>query len=70
MGATALGPRLRAGLRWQGALASLFYGLPWLGKELEGQDEGQLGGLVRLNFNFRGPPRGAFATFSGAVPPC
>ena len=44
--------RLRAGLHWQGAQTSLFYGLTWLGKEFEGQDEGQLVGSVRLNFNF------------------
>lgn len=45
--------RARAGLHWQpGPGTSLFYGLAWLSPEFEGQDEGQLIGQVKLNFNF------------------
>ncbi|MDX5384144.1 MAG: lipid A deacylase LpxR family protein [Rhodobacterales bacterium] len=44
--------RLRAGLHWQGERTALFYGLTWLGKEFEGQDEGQVLGSIRLDLNF------------------
>lgn len=44
--------RLRAGLHWQGQRAAVFYGLTWLGKEFEGQDEGQFLGSIRLDLNF------------------
>ncbi|MCD1626125.1 MAG: lipid A-modifier LpxR family protein [Paracoccaceae bacterium] len=44
--------RLRAGVHWQGEQTALFYGLTWLGKEFEGQSEGQLIGSVRLDFSF------------------
>jgi hypothetical protein len=44
--------RLRAGVHWQGERTALFYGLTWLGKEFEGQNEGQLIGSVRLDFSF------------------
>ena len=44
--------RLRAGVHWQGDRAAVFYGLTWLGKEFRGQEEGQLQGSLRLDFNF------------------
>lgn len=44
--------RVRAGLHWQGSSASAFYGLTYLGREFEAQEEGQLVGSVRINFNF------------------
>ena len=44
--------RLRGGLHWQGGPAALFYGLTWLGKEFEAQDEGQFVGSVRVDLNF------------------
>lgn len=44
--------RLRAGLHWQGGQMGAFYGLTWLGKEFEGQDEGQFLGSIRLDLNF------------------
>jgi len=45
--------RARTGLHWQfGAGASAFYGMTWLGPEFVGQDEGQVVGGVRLNFNY------------------
>ncbi|MBR9762461.1 MAG: lipid A deacylase LpxR family protein [Rhodobacteraceae bacterium] len=44
--------RLRAGMHWQGARSSGFYGLTWMGEEFSGQDEGQLIGSVRLKFEF------------------
>ena len=44
--------RLRAGLHWQGDQMAAFYGLTWLGKEFEGQDEGQFLGSIRLDLNF------------------
>ena len=44
--------RLRAGMHWQGDRAAVFYGLTWLGKEFEGQDEGQVLGSIRLDLNF------------------
>jgi len=44
--------RLRAGLHWQGARSSVFYGLTWLGEEFQAQPEGQVLGSVRLNLKF------------------
>lgn len=45
--------RARAGLHWQPTPdISLFYGLAWLSPEFEGQDQGQLIGQIKLNFNF------------------
>jgi hypothetical protein len=44
--------RLRAGLHWQGDQMAAFYGVTWLGKEFEGQDEGQFLGSIRLDLNF------------------
>lgn len=45
--------RVRAGLHTQVAPdVTWFYGLTWLGPEFEGQDEGQLTGSLKLNFNF------------------
>lgn len=44
--------RLRAGLAWNGARSSVFYGLTWLGKEFEGQPDGQLLGSLRLHVRF------------------
>lgn len=45
--------RARAGLHWQPTPdTSLFYGLAWLSPEFEGQQEGQLIGQLRLDFNF------------------
>lgn len=44
--------RLRAGVHWQGEQTAVFYGLTWLGKEFEDQNEGQLVGSVRLDFSF------------------
>lgn len=44
--------RLRAGLQWQGARASVFYGVTYLGKEFEQQDEGQVVGSLNVSFRF------------------
>lgn len=44
--------RLRAGLHWQGEKAEAFYGVTWLGKEYERQDEGQVVGSLRVNLRF------------------
>lgn len=44
--------RLRAGVHWQGGQMAAFYGLTYLGKEFEGQDEGQFLGSIRLDLNF------------------
>ncbi|AXI47790.1 DUF2219 domain-containing protein [Sulfitobacter sp. SK012] len=44
--------RVRAGVHWQGDSASAFYGLTWLGKEFEGQDDDQVVGSIRVNFRF------------------
>jgi len=44
--------RLRAGLHWQGARASAFYGVTWLSPEFQGQDEGQTLGSVTFNLRF------------------
>ena len=44
--------RLRAGLHWQGERSSVFYGLTWLGKEFEGQTDGQVLGSMKLHIRF------------------
>lgn len=44
--------RLRAGLHWQGETSSLFYGVSYLGREFEGQAEGQLIGGLSLRLKF------------------
>ena len=44
--------RLRAGLRWQGTKASVFYGLTYVGPEFEQQPEGQIIGSLNLNLRF------------------
>jgi hypothetical protein len=44
--------RLRAGVHWQGAGASAFYGLTYLGEEFQAQQQGQLIGSVRINLKF------------------
>lgn len=44
--------RVRFGIRWQGDNASAFYGLTYLGKEFEGQPEGQLIGSIRIKLRF------------------
>ncbi|MEY4981847.1 MAG: hypothetical protein RIR62_113 [Pseudomonadota bacterium] len=44
--------RLRAGLHWQGSASEVFYGVTWLGREFEQQDEGQVLGSVSLRLNF------------------
>ncbi|MGL6210408.1 MAG: lipid A-modifier LpxR family protein [Paracoccaceae bacterium] len=44
--------RLRAGVHWQGGQASVFYGLTYLSKEFEQQDEGQILGSLNVNLWF------------------
>lgn len=45
--------RLRAGVQWQTQSGARgFYGLTWLGKEFEGQPEGQLTGSFNLRVRF------------------
>lgn len=44
--------RLRAGVKWQGARYGLFYGVTWMGKEFEGQDESQVVGTLNLRIGF------------------
>lgn len=45
--------RTRLGVHWQMApKTSFFYGLTYLSEEFEGQEEGQLLGSLKLNFNF------------------
>jgi hypothetical protein len=44
--------RLRAGLHWQAARASVFYGVSYLSREFEAQPEGQLVGAMTLNMKF------------------
>lgn len=45
--------RLRAGIHWQIAPGmSFFYGATWLSEEFDEQDEGQVLGSLKLNFNF------------------
>jgi hypothetical protein len=44
--------RVRAGVHWQGAASSAFYGVTYLSPEFEQQDEGQVVGSLALNFKF------------------
>lgn len=45
--------RARAGVMWQPTEdISFFYGVTYLGEEVEGQPEGQVVGSLKLNFNF------------------
>lgn len=44
--------RLRAGLHWQGTRSEAFYGVTWLGKEFEEQDDDQVVGSIRVNLRF------------------
>ena len=45
--------RARAGLNWQPVPGiTFFYGATYLGPEFEGQDDGQVVGSLKLNFNF------------------
>ena len=44
--------RLRAGMMWLGDTNSVFYGMTWLSKEFETQEESQFVGSIRLNFDF------------------
>ncbi len=44
--------RLRAGLAWQGAGWSVFYGATWLSPEFAGQREGQVVGVVQIGRRF------------------
>ncbi len=45
--------RARLGLHWRNRKGtSLFYGLNWLGKEFEGQREGQFAGSLQLRLKF------------------
>lgn len=44
--------RTRAGVHWQGKSHSVFYGLTYLGKEFDEQDEGQIVGSVALRRRF------------------
>lgn len=44
--------RLRAGVMWQGDQNSVFYGMTWLSREFETQEEPQFVGSIRLNLEF------------------
>jgi hypothetical protein len=44
--------RLRAGLHWRSESADVFYGVTWLGREFEGQPEGQVLGSLKVNLRF------------------
>ncbi|PWE29440.1 DUF2219 domain-containing protein [Maritimibacter sp. 55A14] len=44
--------RLRAGLQYDGEIASVFYGVTWLGEEFEAQPESQVVGTIAINLNF------------------
>lgn len=44
--------RLRAGVHWQGARASMFYGATWLSEEFLAQPEGQVVGSVQFGLRF------------------
>jgi hypothetical protein len=45
--------RARAGVNWQPVPGiSFFYGATYLSREFEAQDEGQVVGSLKLNFNF------------------
>ena len=50
--ATGTRTRLRAGLAWQGAKSSAFYGVTYLTPEFDSQPQGQVLGSVNLNFRF------------------
>lgn len=45
-------PRARAGFLYEGENAGFFYGVTYLGKEFEGQREGQVTGSLNVKFNF------------------
>jgi len=44
--------RLRAGVHWQGERTGVFYGLTWLGREFEAQNDSQIVGSINLRLNF------------------
>ncbi|PKP85195.1 MAG: DUF2219 domain-containing protein [Alphaproteobacteria bacterium HGW-Alphaproteobacteria-2] len=44
--------RLRGGLQLDWGFGSMFYGITWLGREFEGQPEGQLVGSLNLHLSF------------------
>lgn len=44
--------RVRAGLHWRGKKHHVFYGLTWLSEEFEAQDDTQILGAIKLDFNF------------------
>lgn len=44
--------RARLGIHWQGARASAFYGLTWLGREFKGQRDTQFIGSLSFNLRF------------------
>ncbi len=44
--------RLRAGVQWQGHVASVFYGATYLSREFKGQDGGQVVGSLNINVRF------------------
>ena len=44
--------RVRAGMQWQGHVASVFYGATYLSPEFAGQGEGQVVGSLNVNFRF------------------
>jgi Uncharacterized protein conserved in bacteria (DUF2219) len=45
-------PRVRAGVSYRDGGMGLFYGLTWLGREFQGQKEGQVLGSLRVDFTF------------------
>jgi Uncharacterized protein conserved in bacteria (DUF2219) len=45
-------PRVRAGVSYREGGMGLFYGLTWLGREFQGQKEGQVLGSLRVDFAF------------------
>lgn len=54
-GAAVLGDtrsRLRAGMQWQGHVASVFYGVTYLSPEFTDQDVGQVVGSLNVNMRF------------------
>lgn len=44
--------RVRAGVQWQGHVASVFYGVTYLSPEFKGQDQGQVVGSLNVNLRF------------------
>lgn len=44
--------RLRIGVNWEGEQAGVFYGLTWMGKEFEAQDDEQVVGTINLRLRF------------------